>query len=88
MARALKDVANRLEMTRQALGLTAAELCRQTGIKPNQWSQFVKPTKKRRITVDAAYKLRDAFGVSLDWIYDGDPAALPHALAQKLRKAA
>lgn len=75
-------------MTARALGLSPAELCRRTGIKPNQWSQFTNPDKKRRITVDAAYKLVDEFGLTLDWIYDGDPAGLPNALAQKLRKAA
>ena len=84
MSRSLKDIASRLEVTREALGLTAADLCRQTGIKPNQWSQFVNPTKKRRITLDAAYKLRDEYGISLDWIYDGDPSNLPARLHSKI----
>jgi len=75
-------------MTREALGLTAAALCRQTGIKPNQWSQFVNPDHKRRITPEAVYKLRDQFGVTFDWVYDGDPSGLPARLAQKLKKAA
>jgi transcriptional regulator with XRE-family HTH domain len=88
MSRSLKDIANRLEATREALGVTAAELCRRTGIKPNAWSQFVNPSKKRRITLSAAYRLRDEFRISLDWIYDGDPSGLPDRIIQKLRKAA
>lgn len=88
MTRSLKDIANRLETTREALGLTAAELCRRTGIKPNQWSQFVNPSKKRRITLTAAYHLRDEFGLTLDWVYDGDASGLPDRLVQKIRKAA
>ena len=88
MSRSLKDIASRLETTRQALGLTAAELCRRTGIKPNQWSQFVNPSKKRRITLAATYRLRDEFGLTLDWVYDGDASGLPDRLVQKIRKAA
>lgn len=88
MSRSLKDVADRLEMTREALDITAAELCRRTGIRPNQWSQFVNPRSKRRITIDAAYKLRDEFGVTLDWVYDADPSGLPARLAQNIKKAA
>lgn len=89
MSRSLKDVANRLETTRKALGLSAAELCRESGISPNQWSQFTDPEKyKRRITLAAAYKLKDAFGITLEWVFDGDGARLPHELALKLRKAA
>lgn len=75
-------------MTREALDITAAELCRRTGIRPNQWSQFVNPRSKRRITIDAAYKLRDEFGVTLDWVYDADPSGLPARLAQNIKKAA
>jgi hypothetical protein len=57
MARSQKDIANRLELTREALGVSAAELCRETGIKPNAWSQFTNPEIKRRITLASAYKL-------------------------------
>lgn len=86
MSRAVKDVAERLELTRQALGLSAAELCRQTGIKPNQWSQFINPDAKRPITRAAVFKLKDTFKVTLEWVYDADPSQLPHDLVQKIRK--
>lgn len=88
MSRALKDVASRLKLTQDALGKTGAELCRDTGIAPNQWSQFLNPTKKRRITLDAAYKLKDAYGITLEWVFDGDSNRLPAEIANKLRKAA
>jgi transcriptional regulator with XRE-family HTH domain len=85
MARSLAEIAKRLELTQEALDLPAAELCRQTDISPNAWSQFTNPESKRRITLNEAYKLRDAFGVTLDWIYDGDPSGLPQRLYKKLR---
>lgn len=88
MSKSLKDIASRLEMTRDALEINAAELCRRTGIKPNQWSQFINPAKKRRITIDAALRLCEEFGLTLDWIYRGDPSGLPDRLVRKIRKAA
>ena len=88
MARSVKDIKKRLEMTRNALGVTDAELCRETGIKPNAWSQFLSPKNKRRITVDAAFLLKDRYGVTLEWIYDGDLASLPGRLSVKIPKAA
>jgi hypothetical protein len=38
--------------------------------------------------VAAAYKLKDAFGITLEWVFDGDRTKLPHDVALKLRKAA
>lgn len=88
MARSIKDIANRLEMTRGALDVSAAELCRLSGITPTQWTQFTDPKYKRRVTLNAAYKLKDAFGITLEWTLDGDPSRLPAEIAVKIRKAA
>lgn len=87
MSRSLKEVSDRLILLQQALGLSAAELCRRADIGRNQWSQFqAGAIKKRRITLATAYKLKDTFGVTLEWIYDGDPARLPVELAEALRR--
>lgn len=88
MARSIDDIAKRLIATQKALGVTPAELCRRSGISPNQWSQFTNAEYKRRITVTAVYKLKDEFGITLEWVYDGDASRLPYEIAQKLRKAA
>lgn len=86
MAETLKSLAHRLKMTREALDLTAAELCRQIDCKPNRWSQYEKG--ERKITLEVANALCDEFGLSLDWIYRANPAQLPHALRVKMRQAA
>lgn len=86
MAESLKSLAARLKLTREALGLTAAELCRQIGCKPNRWSQY--EGAERRVTLEVANALCDEFGLSLDWIYRANPAQLPHALRLKMRQAA
>lgn len=88
MARSIPIIAERLVATQQALGISPAELSRRTGIPPNQWTQFTDPKYKRRITLAAAYKLKDAFGVTLEWVFDGDRAKLPYDIASKLDEAA
>jgi len=86
MAESLKSLSARLKMTREALDLSAADLCRQIKCKPNRWSQY--EGGERRITLEVANALCDTFGVSLDWIYRANPAQLPHALRLKMRQAA
>jgi transcriptional regulator with XRE-family HTH domain len=88
MARSSKEIAERLVLTQKALGLSAAEICKRTGIKNNAWSQFLNPKAKRPITRAALYRLKDEFGITFDWIYDGDPSGLPARLHQKIRVAA
>lgn len=85
MARSAREVSERLEITREALGISAAELCRRAGIKQNAWSQFVNPKSKRTITRAAAYRLKDEFGITLDWTYDGDPSGLPVRIHAAIR---
>ena len=89
MSRTHNDIAKRLEMTRRALEKSAAELSRETGISANEWSQYINPDKyKRRITIDHVYLMKDAYGVTLEWIYDGDISTLSDRLAKKIRQRA
>lgn len=37
-----------------------------------------------RVGLDGALKLYDEFGITLDWLYLGDKARLPHEIAEKL----
>jgi transcriptional regulator with XRE-family HTH domain len=85
MSRNQRDIAYRLELTREALGISPAELCKNVGMGTNQWSQYVDPEGKRRITVDAVFKLKDEYGITLEWIYDGDRSRLPADLLEKIR---
>jgi transcriptional regulator with XRE-family HTH domain len=86
MADTLKALAFRLKTTREALEISAAELCRHIKCKPNRWSQY--EGGERKITLEVANKLCDEYGLSLDWIYRGNPAMLPHALRLKMRQVA
>ena len=81
-----KSIGRRLLKTREALGLSQAEFCRQIGVQRNLYNPFEKG--RRRITIDVATKIRDRYGISLDWIYLADQRALPSDLYQKLASIA
>ena len=76
------QIAYRLTISREALGLKPADLCRRAKIQPNAYSQY--ENGKGRPSLDAARALRRTFGYTLDWIYEGDPSGLPHSLAAKI----
>lgn len=78
----VEQIAHRLRMGREALGMSAAELCRRTGIQPNTYSQW--ENSKGRPQLDEAIKLCSALGYTLDWIYLGDRSGLPYAIASKI----
>ena len=76
------EVAARLKLTREALGLSQAALCRRTGIATNVWNNA--ETGDNRISVDEAVKLCRVTGVSLDWIYRGSRVNLPEKILEFL----
>ena len=80
--RSIDAIAARLRRTRLALGHSQTELCRIAGIATNTYNQY--ENAKGRPELDKAILLCDAFNLTLDWIYFGDPAGLPHGLAVKL----
>ena len=86
MRETLKNLGSRLAVTREALGLSAAELCKRIDCKPNRWSQY--ESGDRRITLEIADRLCDEFGLSLDWIYRGNRAFLPDAIRVKIPRIA
>ncbi len=51
-------------------------------VSEGNWSQF--ESGKRRISLNAAIRLCEDFGLSLDWIYFGRPDGLPPHLVKKL----
>jgi transcriptional regulator with XRE-family HTH domain len=78
----IDEIAKRLRLTREALGLSPAELCRMTGIKPNTYSNWEGGTA--RVGLGEAKVLRRVLGYSLDWIYEGDRSGLPLKLASAI----
>lgn len=77
-------VAYRLRLARAALGLSQAEFCRRTGIATNTWNNYEKGLN--RISLEEAFKVVNATGISLDYIYRGVEALLPSQIADNMRK--
>ena len=55
------------------------EFARRANLKPNRYSQYESGV--RPLTIDAANRICDEYGISLDWLYRGDRSRLPHHLA-------
>lgn len=79
----LPAIAERLVITREAMGLSQAEFCRQAGIAANSYNQYEKG--KRRLNLDAGLRMCERFGYTLDWIYRGTLDGLPSGLAERIR---
>jgi transcriptional regulator with XRE-family HTH domain len=77
-------VAERLTVTREALDLTQAALCRMTGIEPNALNNAERD--RNRISVDNAILICQVTGVSLGWIYQGIRVGLPTKILEYLVK--
>lgn len=76
-------VRDRLEALRRYHRIkTQAEFATRAGIAPQTYSGWMSCT--RDVSRDAARKLSETYGVSRDFIYTGNKAALPHIMAKDL----
>lgn len=67
-------IGRRLLETRRALSLSQKQMCEPAGIAANTYNQYEKGVA--RPVIDNALRLCYAHGLSLDWIYRGDPSSL------------
>ena len=74
--------AERLRITREALKLSQAEICRQTKIHASAWNNA--ETGDNRLVYDNALKLCRRYGLTLDWLMRGDIRQIPAELAKKI----
>lgn len=79
----LEAIGMRLKLTRQVTGLQQNEFCERAGIAANAYNQYEKA--KKRISLDNALALCKAYGLTLDWIYRGDPGGLRHETAEAIK---
>jgi hypothetical protein len=85
--KSVPEIAQRLRLLRQALASSQAEFCRRMSDFPvKTWNNY--EVVAGRISIDAAIVLVRTFGVTLDWIYLGDAAMMPHHLMQKIAEVA
>ena len=93
MARRVPDVkrisaiAERLRLTRAALDYESqAEFALKAGIQPNTYNQYEQA--KGRPSLDNALNLCATYGLTLDWIFRGDPGGLPLRIASVIQARA
>src|SRR6185312_1313915 len=80
--RSLAAIARRLTATREALEINQTELCRRAGIAKNTYNQLEKA--KGRPSIDTAIRIRDTFGLTLDWIFLGDLPSIQGRLGAQI----
>lgn len=75
----------RLKAARMALGYTVLEhYAKNAGISSSLYSMH--ETGSRLITLERARALKRAYGLDLNFIYDGEDDALPHGLVKKINE--
>lgn len=77
-----REVGRRLKAVRAALDLTEKDLAELIKVRRERLSSWERGA--RMLEPQIARRLKRVFGVTTDWLYDGDPAGLPHALASRL----
>jgi len=77
--KAIEDIAARLRHTRRALGVNQRQFAKRANLRQNRYNQY--ESGARALTIDAAQKICNEYGVTLDWLFRGDRSMLPHRLA-------
>lgn len=76
-------IGRRLELTRRAVGLSQSEFAQRADLAKNAYNQYETGTNRPQL--EAAIKLVDAYRLTLDWIYLGDPSGLRFDLAEAIK---
>jgi len=79
---AIEAVAARLKAAREALGFTKREFAERAGMGEQTYGPF--ENARRPLSLEAAKKLRKAHGLTLEFMYFGKIADLPHRIAANL----
>lgn len=82
-----RDIARRLRLTREALGYDERMqklFAEEAGLTQAHYNKF--DTGSRPLSLGAAMKLCHRYGLTLDWLYRGDPSGLPYALHMKIKE--
>lgn len=78
----VEAIARRLISVRTAMGYSPSEFADRAGIARNTYSQW--ENAKGAPSRLEARKLKKAFGITLDYIFEDDPSALPPQINKKL----
>lgn len=80
------DVGRRLTLLRDVFEMSQTAFGKISGLSQSRYSQY--ETGDRLLPVTVAIAFSNKFGVSLDWLYTGEPAGMPLDLWRKIQKRA
>ncbi len=76
-------VGERLRLTRESIGLTQTDFAARAGLNPTTYNQYEKGRQYPQIR--NAIALREAYDLTLDWIFCGDPSGLRYEMATAIK---
>jgi transcriptional regulator with XRE-family HTH domain len=82
-SRSAKAIGERLAYVRKAKQMSQAKFAKEIGSSQGALGQY--EVGMRRPAIEIGLRIRDRFGVSLDFLYAGDISKLPFDLAEQLR---
>jgi transcriptional regulator with XRE-family HTH domain len=85
LGRSKAAVGARLRISREAYGLDQMTFAKKAGLKSSTYNQYERGVNHPQI--EAGLALKDAFRLSLDWVYDGDPSGLSYKLHEAILSA-
>lgn len=74
----------RMVALREWSGVNQAAFCKSVAIAANTWNQIEKGVS--RPSIENALRIVSIYKVTLDWIYLGNDAGMPHAMAVELAR--
>lgn len=79
----MADVGERLRLVREVVGMQQGEFAARAGLAANHYNQI--ETGKKMPSVEAAIALCDAYRISMDWIFRGEPSDMSVKLWDGIR---
>ncbi len=68
----MKDIAGRIAYLMQKNKVSAYQLCRKYNMSQGHFSAVLRRVKNKNLTVEQINNVADYFGVTIDWIVNGD----------------
>jgi transcriptional regulator with XRE-family HTH domain len=78
------DIGERLYLAREAMGMKQGKFAAGAGLTANAYNQIERGIQ--RPGLDTGIRLAQAYNLTLDWIYLGDPSGLRYDLYNRIRQ--
>ena len=79
-------IGRRMRLVMHTYGIKSQkEFCEKVGMRGTLFSDMI--ANKKRISLAHAFKVKELYGVDLDWIYEGEKRGLSYEAAERLTAA-